>query len=178
MNDKGFPEKLKKFLKDASPMIIAEAVCVLIIIAGGGLLHLLGFISYDYTIITGALLGYVITIANYLFLTVSVDREINRFMAMRGNKEMSDEEAEKFAAENSAPIQNAIKLSFIIRTLSIGAALLIAFITRLFSPLATVIPLLGFRPLLSLTEGIKSKRQNPPDKNKFIKYENEEKESD
>jgi DNA replication and repair protein RecF len=68
-----------------------------------------------------------------------------------------EEEAEKFSQEHSAPIQNAIKLSFIIRTASMLAALLVAFLTGLFNPLTTAIPLLAFRPLLSVTESIKGK---------------------
>ena len=70
---------------------------------------------------------------------------------------MSDEEAEKFAAENSMPIQNAIKTSFIVRTASMLATLVIAFLLDWFNPLATAIPLLAFRPLLSAIELIKGK---------------------
>ncbi len=115
-----------------------------------GLLTDIPFFEFSYTVITGALLGAVIVLANYLFLNISVNRAINNFMALRGDREMDEEEAAKFAAENSAPIQNAIKLSFIVRTVSMLLTLVIAFILDVFNPLATVIPILALRPLLTL----------------------------
>ena len=73
---------------------------------------------------------------------------------------MDEEEAQKFAEENSMPIQNAMKLSFIIRTVSMLAALVVAFILDWFNPIATAIPLLAYRPLLTLIETIKGKVTN------------------
>ena len=70
---------------------------------------------------------------------------------------MDDEEAEQFAAENSMPIQNAIKTSYIIRTVTMIATLVVAFLLDWFNPLATAIPLLAFRPLLTVIEMIKGK---------------------
>ena len=96
-------------------------------------------------------------ILNYTFLTISVDRAIQKFIALRGDKEMSDEEAEQFAAENSMPIQNAIKTSYIIRTATMIATLVVAFLLDWFNPLAAAIPLLAFRPLLTVIEMIKGK---------------------
>jgi uncharacterized membrane protein AbrB (regulator of aidB expression) len=70
---------------------------------------------------------------------------------------MSDEEAEKFAAEHAMPVQNAIKTSFIIRTVSMLAALVVAFLLDWFDPIATAVPLLAFQPLLTAIEIIKGK---------------------
>ncbi len=178
MNKQSLPQKLNKIIKDVMPLAACEILISLLTIVGAAVLELLGLISFDYTVITGVLLGAVVCVLNYTFLTVSVDNAIERYMALRGEREMSEEEAEKFAAENSMPIQNAIKASFIIRTVSMLAALLVAFLTRWFNPLATAIPLLAFRPLLSVIEMIKGKKAAAPDPQNFIKYENEEKESD
>ena len=55
------------------------------------------------------------------------------------------------------PVQNAIKTSFILRTVSMLVALVIAFLLDWFNPIATAIPLLAFRPLLTAIEMIKGK---------------------
>ena len=73
-------------------------------------------------------------------------------MALRGDKEMTEEEAEKFAKENVMIIQNATKLSYLVRTFSIVAALILALILDWFNVIATVIPLLVFRPILMLSQ--------------------------
>lgn len=160
------------------PMAIGEIAVILLVLVGAGALDLIGIYKFDPRVLSGAWLGAVVAILNYAFLTLSVDKAINKYLSLRGDREMSDEEAEKFAAENSAPIQNAIKTSFIIRTFSMLATLLVAFILEWFNPLATAIPLLAFRPLLSIIEMIKGKKAAPPNPENFIKYENDEKESD
>ena len=120
-------------------------------------LDILGVASFSWRVISGAVLGAAVIVLNYLFLTLSLNRAIENYLALRGDKEMDEEEAEKFAAENSMPIQNTIKTSFIIRTVTMLAALLLAFITGWFNPIATVVPLLAFRPLLHIIEIIKGK---------------------
>ena len=159
MNSK--PEKQKKLSDDILPLVLSEAAIILLVILGGALLGISGVINLRSTIIpivVGALLGGAVIIANHLFLTISVDRAINQFMNLRGEGEMSDEDAEKFAKENSAPIQNAIKVSFIIRTASMLAVLVVAFLTGFFNPIATAIPMLLYRPALSVIEYIRGKK--------------------
>ena len=150
-------DKKQKFIKDLLPFTLAELAVSALVVLGGFVLSLAKLISFDYRIITGALLGAVVMILNYTFLTASVDKAIQNFIALRGEKEMSDEEAEQFAAENSMPIQNAIKTSYIIRTVTMIATLVVAFLLDWFNPLATAIPLLAFRPLLTVIEMIKGK---------------------
>lgn len=150
-------DKKQKFIKDLLPFTLAELAVSALVVLFGFVLSLANIISFDYRIITGALLGAVVMILNYTFLTASVDKAIQNFIALRGEKEMSDEEAEQFAAENSMPIQNAIKTSYIIRTVTMIATLVVAFLLDWFNPLATAIPLLAFRPLLTVIEMIKGK---------------------
>lgn len=150
-------DKKQKFIKDLLPFTLAELAVSALVVLLGFVLSLVNIISFDYRIITGARLGAVVMILNYTFLTASVDKAIQNFISLRGEKEMSDEEAEQFAAENSMPIQNAIKTSYIIRTLTMIATLVVAFLLDWFNPLATAIPLLAFRPLLTVIEMIKGK---------------------
>ena len=171
--NKGLFNKAQKVIKDIMPLAACEIAIMLLTILVGGVLDLVGIINFSYKIITGVWLGAVVVLLNYTFLTISVDKAINDYMALRGNKEMDDEEAEKFAKEHSMPIQNAIKTSYMIRTASMLITLVIAFILDWFNPIATAIPLLSFRPLLTFIEGIKSKRAPKPNPEKFIKYQNE-----
>ena len=143
--------------KDILFMAIAEAVVAILVTLVFLLLDGLGYYEFSYRIVTGALLGAVVTLFNYSFLIISVDNAIAKFLALRGEKEMDEEEAEKFAAENSMAVQNAIKTSFILRTASMLVALVIAFLLDWFNPIATAIPLLAFRPLLTAIEMIKGK---------------------
>ena len=143
--------------KDILFMAIGEVGVAALVILVFLALNLMGYYPFSYRIITGALLGVVVTLLNYSFLIISVDNAINQFLAKRGGKEMDEEEAEKFAAENAMPVQNAIKTSFILRTASMLVTLVIAFLLDWFNPIATAIPLLAFRPLLTAIEMIKGK---------------------
>ena len=164
-------------VKEIASLALCEVGVAALVCGGFAVADALGAFEFSPTVITGALLGVAVIVLNYLFLTLSVNRAVENYLALRGDKEMSEEEASKFASENSMPIQNAIKTSFIIRTVSMLAALLVAFLTKWFNPLTTAIPLLAFRPLLSLCESIRKKADKTPNPEKFIKYE-DEKESD
>ena len=113
---------------------------------------------FYYKVITGVLLGSLVAILNFVFLTVSVNRAVDRFMELRGDKEMDEEEADAFAAKHAAEIQNASKLSYVIRTFTMLGALVLAFISKQFDVIATVIPLLAFQPILIAAETLRKKR--------------------
>ena len=165
---------------DSLTLAIGEAAVVILVILGGLALDMGGIYLFDYRIILGAILGAIVTLANYIVLSISLDRAVKSYLELRGNREMDEEEAEAFAKANSAPIQNAIKRSSTLRTLTLIAALLIAFITKMFNPIATVIPILAYRPLLTTIELIKAKGEPAPNPEKYIKYDynDEEKESE
>ena len=129
-------------------IIVSALVCVIYLILG----------KFDYTVVTGSILGSIVTVANFAVLTFSVNRAVDRYLELRGSREMSEEEAEAFAKEHTMAVQNAATKSLMLRTASMLAALVAAFLlTDLFSLLATAIPLLMFRPILYVLELIKSK---------------------
>lgn len=128
--------------------IVSALVCIVYLAIG----------KFDYTVPAGVALGSIVTVANFVFLTLSVNRAVDRYLELRGSREMDEEEAEKFANQHAMAVQNAATRSFIIRTVTMLAALVGAFLLEWFSPLATVIPLLMFRPLLYVLELIKRKR--------------------
>ena len=138
--------------------------------------------KFNYTVPLGALLGGVVTVFNFVFLSIAVNRAIDDAMKIyearqaekvkaqevseaslepagtdSDDEEPYDDEAAKFARENAAKITNAVKLSYIVRTVSVIATLVVAFITKQFNVLATVIPLLCLRPILTLSELLRKK---------------------
>ena len=100
-----------------------------------------------------------------------MDRAVSAFIEQRGTGEMSEEEIEKFTEQNTARIQALMARSFIIRTLSMLAALIVAFVLDWFSPIATIVPMLAFRPLLALRERFRKKEDPVPNPENFIKYD-------
>lgn len=113
--------------------------------------------KFSYKVITGAALGTAVTVLNFLFLAISTNRAFDKAMEARGTKEMNDEEAEKFAEEHGASLQNAVKLSFIIRTFTMLAALIVAFVLKWFDVIATLVPLLMLRPIITAESILRQK---------------------
>ena len=115
------------------------------------------FKRFDYTVVTGALLGGAVTVVNFLILSIAIMRAVNGYIADRGDKEMDEEEAEKYAKEHGMAVQNAMTKSYILRMLLMIGSLVLAGVSGWFNIIATVIPLLMYRPILYVTEFIKSK---------------------
>ena len=114
--------------------------------------------NFDYKVITGVSLGTLITVFNFLYLSISTTKAINKFLELRNEKgEMTEEESAAFVTEHQAKIQNSIKLSYIIRTLTMLAALVVALLTKQFALIATVIPLVTYRPITMVAALIKRK---------------------
>ena len=141
--------------KETAIIALGEAVVSALVIALFALFELLGFTllgTFDYTVPLGALLGSLVVVLNFLFLSISTNNTIDKIMAERPEGEMDDEQAAKFAQEYAMKLQASVKLSFIIRTLSMLAALIVAFTVGVFNVIATVIPLFMLRPIIYVTE--------------------------
>ena len=182
MSNNSTTTKLNGFIKELAPICVCEILIIIATVIGAILLDIIGIFTFNYTVVSGVCLGAVMAILNYLFLTMSVDRQIKRYIELRGQRQMSEEEATKFTAQHAAAVQGAMKLSFIVRTASIGVALVVSFITGLFNPVATAIPLLSFGFALSAIELFKRRNAPKPNPDNFIKYdfndEDTEKEDD
>lgn len=124
--------------------------------------------------VLGAILGSVVTILNFFFLSFSVNRSVDKYLALRGEQEMTDEEAAAFTAKHSMEIQNAIKVNYVIRTASMLVTLVVAFLVMdIFNPLAAAIPLLAYRPILTVSELFRARFDKAPNPDNFIVYDNE-----
>ena len=104
-------------------------------------------------------LGAAVTIANYLILTLSVDRAVRQFEEKRGKAEMTEEEAHAFTEENKKAVQLRIQLSFIVRALSLLGCLVLAFVSGQFEVIATLVPLVMMRPILMAEGYIRGRRE-------------------
>ena len=144
----------KKSYIDAIYLAIGELIVSLLVV----IVYLCIPKMFDWTVVTGVILGSVVTILNYIILSIAVDRALKKFMDLRGDKEMDEEEAEAFAKANTVKVQNAITKSYIFRTALMMGALVISLITGYFNTIATVIPLIMYKPLLYAVEFVKKKR--------------------
>ena len=167
-------KKKGSLLSDLVPMITGESVVVALVCIGFIIIHFLGLYEYSLSVVLGALLGAAVMVINYAILILAVDKEIKRFIENRPEGEMSEEDAHLYAKKQMNSVQNAMKISSIIRLASIVATLVVAFITGWFNPVAAAIPMFAFRFILTASEMIKSKNNPKPDPSKFIKYEDED----
>ena len=148
------------YIKEVMWLVLGEALVSLITVLAFLIIQLIfpDKSIFDYTVVTGAILGCAVVIVNFFILTLAVNRAINDFMRDRGNKALTDEEAEAFANEHRSRVQLAVTRSYIIRTVVMIATLVVAFILEWFSPIATVVPLLMYKPIIYITQMIKAKK--------------------
>ena len=141
-------------------ILVGEVIVAALTVAVFLLLDVFSLTEFSYTVITGALLGAAVVVLNFFFLARSTDKIAVEAMEARGQGEMSEEEIEKFTKEQSARMNNAIKLSFIVRMGSMVGALILALITPIFHPVATLVPLLMLRPILTIS-GLLRRKEDP-----------------
>jgi hypothetical protein len=136
--------------------------------------------KFDYTVVTGAVLGSLVIVLNFVFLCTSVNRAFDKTLAdvdveklraaakaVDNARESGDENAEeensealdKITEPNGKRLSNAIRVSYLLRTVTMLAALVVALVTKQFNVIATAIPLFMQRPLLTLAELTKKKKE-------------------
>ena len=147
-------EAAKSTLSGALIIALGELIVSLITVAVYLLIK-----RFTYKVVTGVLLGSLVTVINFLILSISVNRAINKYLEKLAEAEPDEEEAEKFAAENAAAIRLAATGSYVARTVIMFATLIAAFLIEQFDVLATLIPLLAFRPIIYLSELIRKRKE-------------------
>ena len=179
-------------LKETSFIALGELIVSRLTVGVFLLLNIFIENIFDYTVITGVILGSLVIILNFLFMSIAVNRAIDEAFTFRGdykddpedtaepsealpltdggeskeNIEDTDEptdEAEdepivedaamRFARDHAAKVQRVSKVAYIIRTVSVLLALVLALITGVFDPIATVVPMLMLRPIV-MVEGL------------------------
>lgn len=144
-------------MKNNNKDVLLLAICEIVV----SVLVTIGFLAIGYfkwQVVSGAILGGAVTTINYLILSIAINKALDKFMLTRGDKEMTEEEIEKLSKVQSVKVQNAITKSYVLRTGLMFGSLVLAFISGWFDPIATVIPLLMYKPLIYAVEYIKKKR--------------------
>ena len=165
-------------------LAIGEGVTALLIVAAFLILKSTSLtVVKDATLVSvilGALLGSAVIVLNFVFLSISVNRAFDKALEevdvekiraaacatqeAKENADAEDEEAKsdalaKMTEADGKRLSNAIRVSYLVRTLTMLAALVIALITKQFNVIATAIPLFMQRPLLTLSELTKKKKE-------------------
>lgn len=161
-------EKKRSLLSAYSEVLIllgGELILSLLIVGVHLLLVALGvFPLFDYRVVTGAALGSAVAVLNLFILSFAVNRAVDKYIELRGEGEMSEEEAASFAAANANQVRLAAGGTYLIRTLLMLAAIVGAFLLGdYFDVLSTVIPLLMYKPILMAGEWIRKKLDKPKD---------------
>ncbi len=128
---------------------LAASVCIVAVFL------LLG--RFDWRVLTGCFVGGALTVLNFAVLSVSVNRAVDRVMA--GQKEaLSEEEAAAFGEMHSAEIQKSVRASYLVRQIVLVAVLVTVFVLDVCNVIAALIPLLLFRPILTVREIFRAKK--------------------
>ena len=163
-------KKNKAHYKEKAILALGEIIVSGLVVLGFFISDLIFDTGFTYRVFTGVLLGSLVTVLNFFGLSRAVNRSVDGFIALRGNAELTEEEVMRFTAEHSMKIQNAIKISFLVRIFTMLAALVVAFVLDWFSPLATAIPLIAYRPILVMGEAVRRKFDKAPNPENYIVY--------
>ncbi len=112
-------------------------------------------------VVLGAVLGALVMVGNFAALAVISSRAVDGALSERPAGELSDEAVEAFVAEHQARLKLRIRLSQNIRMIMMLALLVVALITPWFDPIAALVPMLLFRPILMLM-GLVLRDKTPP----------------
>ncbi len=125
----------KTILKELLPILIGQAVCAA---AMSGVFALLGY--FDRTVLLGGIVGALVASANFLVLTLCVDRA-----------------SKKAESQDVAGGQKLLQLSYMGRMAGILAVLILLAKTGYCHPVSLVLPLAFNRPILTVYEWIRKK---------------------
>lgn len=120
------------------------SVCALTVLV----YYLIGQLSVP--VISGGLLGAAVMIGNFVALALISSHSLDRVLAERRDGQMSEEELLAFVGEHEARLKLRIRLSQTVRMLMMLAVLVVALLTPWFDVIATLVPMLLFRPCLML----------------------------
>ena len=148
-------QKMKMPIYEIASLVIGELIASAITV---GIFLITGY--FDMSVIFGAVLGSGVVIGNFILLSVITNHTLDTIMAARGSEEMDEEAAAAFAMQYKTKLQNTIRLSFILRTAAMLGTLILAFLLQdVFNVIATIVPLLMFRPILTVSQLIMKKRR-------------------
>ena len=154
--------KLNKVTRDTLLEALLIFGCEILVSVAVALMFLI-FGAFRLSVIWGSLLGSAVVVVNYLILAISINRAVDKFMTLRGDAEMSDEEAERFALENSSSVTMAARGTYMLRMLLMIGVFVGAFVLNsvvgfeIFNVIASLVPMLAYRPVIYVIELVRSR---------------------
>ena len=148
-------QKMKMPIYEIASLVIGELFVSALTV---GIFLLTGY--FELSVIFGVLLGAGVVILNFIALSIITNHTLDTIMAERGSEEMDEEAAAAFAAKHRMKLQNTVRLSFILRMAALFGTLILALLLQdAFNVIATVVPLLSFRPIITVSQIIRKKRR-------------------
>ncbi|MBO5946269.1 MAG: hypothetical protein J6Q69_06640 [Clostridia bacterium] len=148
-------QKMKMPIYEIASLVIGELFVSALTV---GIFLLTGY--FELSVIFGVLLGAGVVILNFIALSLITNHTLDTIMEERGTEEMDEEAAAAFAAKHRMKLQNTVRLSFILRMAALFGTLILAFLLQdVFNVIATVVPLLSFRPIITVSQMIRKRRR-------------------
>ena len=129
---------------------VGVGVCVLTALMVG---VFLAVGKFDWTVLTGAVLGAATGIANFFLMALTVQKVTDGMPALpkRDEEETEDEEKkEQPISEEAARAGKKMQLSFLLRMLMLGGVAALAVTSPVFHPWAALLPMLFPRIVIAL----------------------------
>ena len=117
--------------KETLKIAAGEAICVLLVI---GVYALIG--RFSLKVLCGAVLGGIVTVLNFFFMAVTVDRAADKY------------------GDSVSQMKKSVSASYVFRLIIVLGVLALAIGSGYFDGLATLIPLVFVRPILLVEDYI------------------------
>lgn len=147
--------------RELALILLGEGIVSLLVVLAFYLIGLgVPSVTLDLSVVLGVILGSFVALLNYAILSIAVNRAVDKYLMELGEREMTEEEAEAFAKENSPKIALAAQGTYMLRMLIMVGVLVVAFLIKgVFNVIATVIPLLAFKPIIYVLNLIRQKNE-------------------
>ncbi len=119
---------------------------------------------FDWTVLTGALLGYLTAVGNFYLMALTVQKAADDMQPL---PQADEPDGDETPDEADAPLSDGAKqgkqrmqLSYALRMLSVGVIAILGVTLPCFHPVATLLPLLFPRIVIALIGLIPSQQQH------------------
>ncbi len=113
---------------------------------------------FDWTVLTGALLGWLTAVGNFFFMALTVQKAADEMKPLPVSEEDTDDEEneERPLSEEAKRGKQRIQLSYTLRMLGMGLIAILAVTLPCFHSIAALLPLLFPRIVIAL-RGLRNK---------------------
>lgn len=113
--------------------------------------------KFDYTVLLGALLGFIAAVGNFFLMALTVQKVTESMPTLPPREEKEEDQDENADEAPEAPLSDEarqagkkMQLSYVLRLLALGGVAALAISVPCFHPWATLIPMLFPRVVIAL----------------------------